>query len=384
MARDAHQRLFTKSSNLETRHLIRLIQVTDDKIDINDPVWGKKTLTKGRIYLTYKALAEKIVSLNWGKIVDDSNRLCSLPREALKPNKKPIKVLVLFAGGLGDAISAAILFSLLEKEYNLRIDVSCPYETWNYVLAPMGFCGKLIYSPIELELINKYDYIQTDLTNLIVDQTRKWDRCIIEELAVAYKVDMTRFDGRYSIPNDIMCAMKLAETTKIRIGVTFESKGRIRSYPDELGVQLILGLIGLGFEVYRFGSRQSNSMKDLHSDGYHDYSGRTNIFELAALLKQMDIVIGMDSFPVHLSNILGVRTIALLSTTTPGIFRMHKNVVCIHSQIDCLPCGAVMDKCPKGHDECVAFYHPSLSPERIIAGIIHECTSLFKGRLNAA
>lgn len=364
--------------------MIQLIQVTDDKIDINDPVWGKKTLTKGKIYLTYKALAERIAGLNWAKIVDDGSRLCLLPREALKPNEKPIKVLILFAGGLDDAISAAILFCLLEKEYNFRIDVGCRYETWNYILAPMGFRGKRIDSPIELECINEYDYIQTDVANFIADQTRKWELCIIEELSRAYKVDMTRFDGRYSIPDEIMCAMKLAEAKNIRIGVNFESKGRARSYPDELGRRLIFGLLGLGFEVYRFGSRQSNSMNGLSSNGYHDYSGRTNIFELAALLKQMDLVIGMDSFPVHLSNILGVRTIALLSTTAPGIFRIHKNVVCIHSQIDCTPCGAVMNKCRKGHDECIAFYHPSISPERIIAGIVHECALLFKGRLNAA
>lgn len=364
--------------------MIQLIQVTDDKIDINDPVWGKKTLTKGKIYLTYKALAERIAGLNWAKIVDDGSRLCLLPREALKPNEKPIKVLILFAGGLDDAISAAILFCLLEKEYNFRIDVGCRYETWNYILAPMGFRGKRIDSPIELECINEYDYIQTDVANFIADQTRKWELCIIEELSRAYKVDMTRFDGRYSIPDEIMCAMKLAEAKNIRIGVNFESKGRARSYPDELGRRLIFGLLGLGFEVYRFGSRQSNSMNGLSSNGYHDYSGRTNIFELAALLKQMDLVIGMDSFPVHLSNILGVRTIALLSTTAPGIFRIHKNVVCIHSQIDCTPCGAVMNKCLKGHDECIAFYHPSISPELIIAGIVHECALLFKGRLNAA
>lgn len=363
---------------------MRLVQITEKKIDVTDATFGGKTLHSGKMYWTHDTLAQMIVKENWGRVIGDEKALPQLPREVLKQNNDPLKVLILFKGGLGDAISTAILFILLEKEHNLRIDVICHYDTWHCILVPIGFRGKRLDFPVDAEEINKYDYIQTDLTSFITDQTRRWDRCIMEELALAYRIDMPKFRGNYSIPDHIMRAMCLPEGKKVRIGVCFESKGKIRSYPDELGAALISGLIGLGFEVYRFGAQQSNSMNDLSSNGYHDYSGRTNIFELSALLKQMDLVLGMDSFPVHLSNILGVRTIALLSTTTPGIFRMHKNVFCIHSQIECAPCGEIMDKCPKGCNECKAFYHESISLERILARIIRECTSLFKNRFGTA
>ena len=363
---------------------MRLVQITEEKIDVADPAFGEKRLFQGRTYLTHDALAQTIIKQNWGKVVSDDKALPQLPREALKQNNDPLKVLVLFKGGLGDAVSAAILFILFGKEYNLQVDVICHYDTWHYIMAPMGFCGKRLDFPVDVEEINKYDYIQTDLTSFITDQTRKWDRCIMEELAMAYRFDMARFWGNYSVPDHIMGAMKLPAGKKVRIGVNFDSKGKVRSYPDELGNQLISGLIGLGFEVYRFGTQPSNSLNDLSSNGYHNYSGRTNIFELAALMKQMDLVIGMDSFPVHLANILGMKTVALLSTTMPGIYRCHENVVCMRSQIDCTPCGEVMDNCPKGYKKCRAFYHASMSPERIMAKVIQECTNLFKARLSAA
>lgn len=234
-----------------------------------------------------------------------------------------------------------------------------------------------------MEKLNEYDYIQPDITDFISDQTRKRDRSIPEELAKAYHVDLSKFHGHYRIPGDIEKRMGLANNTAVRIGVSFESKGDVRNYPDELGLQLISDLIGIGFEVYRFGAQPSNKMQHFPTNLYYDYSGRTNIFELAALVKQMDIVVGMDSFAVHLSNILGVKTIALLSTTAPGVYRCHNNnVVCIHSQIDCAPCGAIKDICLKGYKKCEAFYHPSVNHERIVALVVREYAELLRMQIS--
>jgi len=203
----------------------------------------------------------------------------------------------------------------------------------------------------------------------------------MEELAHAYRIDVAECHGDYSIPNAILQRIKIANTNKVRIGVNFESKGAIRNYPNDLAHQLISTLIGTGFEVYRFGTRRLNDGHAVPIQGYYDYSGKTTAFELAALTKQMDMVIGIDSFPVHLANILGVKTIALLSTTKPGIFRWHENVVCMASEIDCSPCGRVGDECPQGYEKCKAFYHDSVSLERIMTSVISECKNLFRAAI---
>ena len=362
---------------------MRLIRITEQIVKTTDSTFGNKTLCQGGVYLTYNAMAEKIVQANWGEIVGDRKALSLFPREALRQNKETKKVLFLFSGCFGDAISFGVLLNNLEKEYNLMIDVGCRHDIWHYILVPLGFHGKQLDCPVELEKLNEYDYIQPDVTDFISDQTRKRERSIPEELAKAYHVDLSKFHGHYRVPEDIAKGMTLANDSAVRIGVSFESKGDVRNYPSELGLELISGLIRMGFEVYRFGAKPSNKMEQFPTNLYCDYSGRTDIFELAALVKQMDIVVGMDSFAVHLSNIFGVRTIALLSTTAPGIYRCHNNVVCIQSQIDCAPCGAVEDVCPNGYKKCEAFYHPSVNHERIIALVVREYAELLRKQFRA-
>lgn len=357
---------------------MKIVQITEKIINVDDLFFGKSTLHKGCTYLVHDLLLEGVIKQNWGTVVGTGDKLPHLTLEALKPGKTRTKALFLFHGGLGDAISVAILLSLVEKKYNMQIDISCSYDTWFYVFAPMGFPGKLVDFPVNITTINEYDFIQTDVTNFISDQTKRWEKCIADELAKAYQIDIAEFNGVYSIPGDILYRMKIPERKKIRIGVSFESKGAIRNYPDKLAHQLISAMVETGFEVHRFGTQSSGKISNSAMNGYYDYSGKTNIFEMAAFIKQMDLVIGMDSFLVHLANILGVRTIALLSTTKPGIFQWQKNVVCMASEIDCSPCGEVMNKCPLDYENCKAFYHESISPEQIMAGIINECRNLFK------
>lgn len=121
---------------------MKLIKITEEIVNVTDPTFGNKTLYRGKIYLTYNAMAERIVRANFGEIVGDRKNLSLLPREALRQNKETKKVLFLFSGGFGDAISLGILLNHLEKEYNLRIDVGCCHDIWHYILVPLGFSGR--------------------------------------------------------------------------------------------------------------------------------------------------------------------------------------------------------------------------------------------------
>jgi len=362
---------------------LKLIKVTEKIVTVMDPAYGKKTLCRGRVYLTYNALAERLVQANWGNIVGDRKALSLLPREVLRRNPKTLKVLFLFSGGLGDAISVAILLNRLAQEYNLRIDVGCHFDIWQYILVPLGFQGKWLDSPVELERLNEYDYIQPDVTDFILDQSGKKEKSVREELAKAYYFALSKFRGRYFIPKEIMKRMKLKNGNAVRIGLNFESKGKMRSYPDELGIRLISAFLRVGFEVHRFGLHKPKDSFNLFNAGYYDHTAHTNVLELAALISQMDLVVGMDSLTVHLANTLGIKSIVLLSTTAPGIFKCHDNVISIPSNIDCSPCGAINDECPGGYDECKAFYHPSVNHEKIVSSVAQEYTESLGGLFRA-
>jgi len=80
---------------------LRLIRITEQIVKTTDSTFGNKTLYQGGVYLTYNAMAEKIVQASWGEIIGDRKALPLLPREALKRNKETKKVL--FSGRLRGA-----------------------------------------------------------------------------------------------------------------------------------------------------------------------------------------------------------------------------------------------------------------------------------------
>ena len=98
----------------------------------------------------------------------------------------------------------------------------------------------------------------------------------------------------------------------------------------------------------------------------------------------MDLMICVDSFMAHLSDILRKKTIVLLSSTRKGIYNSHNYVHCIESTIECSPCGQVADVCPRGLDQCMAFHHESITPEFITVTAINECVYQFNNVIHSA
>lgn len=355
-----------------------LIKITDKFVTLNSNFYDNVTLWQDKTYLLHKAHVQGIVNLGLGQRVDGFDRLPHLPIELMSPHSEPVNVLFLFEAGLGDAISLAVLLDALKVKYNIRSDVACKYEVWTDILKPLGFSGNWVQPPVELEIINEYDYIQIKGDSFIQDKTEMWNKCIVEELGRGYRIDLSEHLIQYSIPEWICKKTTLPNTSKIRIGINFDSKGLIRSYPKELQPILVKYFLEAGLEIFLFGKAKPNFSGIDEDDSIHDYCGKTTVSELAAMLRQMDIMVSMDSFIAHLSNILGINTIVLLSTTRKGIFNWHKNVKCLESRIECNSCGEVADDCPRGYAQCQAFFHESISPEIITYSVMRECAGYFE------
>ena len=190
------------------------------------------------------------------------------------------------------------------------------------------------------------------------------------------KINYVDLASVYIIPDHVRKACKLPRTDAVRVGVNFDSNGRVKSYPEKLYNNLLKGLHEIGLEVYLLGIKKQDQ-KRYNSKGIHDLRSKTTIPELSAIISQMDIVLGVDSFIIHLSNLLNRPTITLLSTTTPSYFEWHKHISCLSSRIECSPCFEVFNDCPLGHKECRAFYHPSISENIIIKEIVKKVAASF-------
>jgi hypothetical protein len=355
-----------------------LIKITDKFVTLNNEIYDNVTVWQDKTYLLRKAHVQGIVNLGLGQRVDGFDRLPHLPVGALRVHSEPVNVLFLFDGGLGDAISLGILLNALKVKYNIRSDVASKHEVWTDILKPLGFSGKRIQLPAELEIINKYNYLQTRGDRFVRNKTEMYNKCIVEELGRSYGIDLSRYSVQYSIPPEIRERSALPGAQKIRIGLNFDSKGLIRSYPKELQPVLINYLLTAGLEIYIFGQDKANLSGVDQNSSVHDYCGKTTVLELAAMIKQMELMVCLDSFIAHLSNVLGINTIVLLSTTRKGIFSWHKNIRCLESRIECSPCGEIANDCPRGYEQCQAFFHESMRPEIIAYAMINKCTSYFK------
>jgi ADP-heptose:LPS heptosyltransferase len=171
--------------------------------------------------------------------------------------------------------------------------------------------------------------------------------------------------------------MSLPSTGHIRVGLNFDSMGRVKSYPSDLQHSLISRLLSLNLELHLFGRKIVSSGLAESNYGTHNHVNQTNIPELAALLDQMDLVLGVDSFVAHLSSLLGKRTLVLLSTTGEDYFHHYPAVSPYSSRLPCAPCFHVSNTCSLGHARCAAFYHESMDTDLLVSRVVMELSGMY-------
>ncbi len=358
---------------------MEFLKVTHKSVRLDDNnLYENAILQQGKIYLLRKAHARQLADQHVGHPVGGIPKCRLFTADTLKYHQNPVRVLFSFDGGLGDAISLGVLLEALRKQYHMNIDIVCRRLIWSDILKPLGFPGRWIQPPPEKDTVAAYDYIQPRADSLIKETTGMTRRCIVDELAAAYKVDLSRVQISLSIPDCDRQRNVIPRSSRPMLGLNFDSKGPIRSYPPRMQPALAHMLLAAGFEVFLFGLAPVRLSKISPNSLIHDYCGKTTVPQLASLVAQMDLVICVDSFIAHLANILGVPTIALLSATRRGIFAWHEQVVCLESGIECAPCGEVNGPCPMGYAECQAFYHPSIAPEKVTITAVRQTAEILQ------
>lgn len=89
------------------------------------------------------------------------------------------------------------------------------------------------------------------------------------------------------------------------------STWRSKEWPQERWANVIEGLRGTGLKILLVGSHGKPLPNEL------DMRGRTNIHEMAALIKRAALFIGLDSLPMHISQAVGTPTVGLFGVTDP-------------------------------------------------------------------
>jgi|GEM_PF-3165849 len=347
-----------------------------ETIGYKNPVYGKGVIYKDKIYYAYSQFALEIVMQAGGWIVEvDKPDVVHFESSHLSLEKGCEKILLMFAGGFGDAVTLGIVLPEVIKKYNMTLDICGDKVKWDAIFKPMGMPGKHIAYPPDLETLYQYDAVLTDITKFYGCNDGLRVSPIIQ-LCEGFGINPVDLKPIYKIQDDIKKKCKLSPSDAVRIGVNFDSNGSVKSYPEMLYCGLLKSLHQLGFEIYILGIKK-NEQQRYNSKGIYDLRSKTKIPELAAIISQMDMVLGVDSFIIHLSNLLNIPTITLLSTMISSYFEWHQNIICLFSEMECSPCFEVFNDCPLGYKECRAFYHQSISKDVIIKEIVKKVGASF-------
>lgn len=343
---------------------MQFITITEN-IGFNNPIYGEGCLVKGKTYYTFSQFASETIEQGFAHTMDNSKpNVVFFQPSHLNSGNCPKKVLLMFSGGLGDAITVGLVLPLVMKKYHVSIDICCSKNKWEHIFKPMGLSVGHIPYPPDIETLHGYDAAWVDVTAFYISKKEGLRASPMTQLLRGFGVENEEMDCTYRIPGSIREKCRLLSTNSVRVGVNLDSKGLVKSYPEKWHRVLFQALRRQGLEIYILGAR-GNDQGAFGLDGIWDLGGQTSIPELAALLEQMDLVLGVDSFVVHLSNLLKIPSVVLLSTTAASSFSWHKHVSCMTSKLKCAPCFAVFDRCPRGHMECRAFDHESIRPDVI-------------------
>lgn len=154
----------------------------------------------------------------------------------------------------------------------------------------------------------------------------------------APKFNIRLDDATVSVTEKILRKENVSSQNKL-VAIIPAARGRAKQWPVD-NFKKLIDLISAGFKdvkVIILGSKETESL--YRGLNVLDFSGKTTIKGLAALLKRCSLLVGLDTGPSHLGAALGIPTIMLfggsdVNETSP----VSKNALIIKKDFDCSPC----------------------------------------------
>ncbi len=282
------------------------------------------------------------------------------------------RLILPFIGRLGDAIVTASCIGALKDRYPaVSVDIATP-DAAREVFELMPSVGHLHPYPIDDACLDDFDYY---LSFEHIEAVSRGDaRSYADVFSRCLYTPRPNAPARISVPAHVEDRWALSSCARPRAAIHVGLRESLRSYPEDMVDELIRRLVEEQFDVYLVGAgNASQRVSDTDRSGVHDLTGRTpSPADLAAVLRQVNVLVTGDSFPLHLAGALGIPTIALFTATDRIIGTDYPSVTSLQSKAECSPCRVADGACPLGHVECVAHRDSSFAPVSIadLAGSI--------------
>ncbi len=291
------------------------------------------------------------------------------------------RVLIIKLSSLGDLFHALPAVSRIKAAWNADIDwltqpeytdlVRC-FDDVNrvYSFPRRNFARDIIAGSRELRK-NAYDYI-LDMQGLFKSALagriavgrrrigpsfhREFSRLLYNEIAGAQNrnrhavdeiLDTVRHLGINPGPVEFNVSFPSTpeKTSRPRVAMITRSRWATKNWPAERFIETGNALIhGLQATIYLIGSGDDREFCGVIQSGLggncRNLCGCTSLVELGGVIAQMDLVISVDSGPMHMAAAAGVPVVAVFGSTDPirtGPYTSKSRVI-THDDMPCRPC----------------------------------------------
>lgn len=317
------------------------------------------------------------------------------------------KILVIGPSWIGDMVMAQSLFiHLRDRELSPRVDVLAP--AWSGpILARMPEVAAHIEMPVghgKLGLGTRLA-LGRDLRREKYDQAivipRSWKSALVPFVAGIPQRTGYLGEARYGILNDIrpLDEVRLPRTVDRYVALGIDRDGHLppsirsprltvdtanqarlfrelfltigrpivgfvpgaefgpaKRWPAEYFAELARRLIGLGRDVWLFGSGKDSEVcgriASQAGEGVVDLSGKTTLAEVVDLIAATERMVTNDSGLMHIAAAVGSRVVALYGSSSPdNTPPLSPDAVVLKLDLECSPC--YQRECPFGHYRCL-------------------------------
>jgi len=219
---------------------------------------------------------------------------------------------------------------------------------------------------------------------------KKWTHQTIGSTTELYASVLDKMQIPYSLPRPVIVPLRQKdpimgeafrdkrESRRLFIGVFPGATHNTKIYPLEQMSAVLSSLPDDWKLCYVFmGGAQEKSNNTILRKSVKfpsiDLTGQLDYLNLAYILSELDMVITMDSGPMHMAAALGKPQVAIFGATHTklGFGPQNPKSIVIESNIKCQPCSLHgSDRCPKGHFKCMK----EISPKEVAQAIVtlHE------------
>lgn len=158
------------------------------------------------------------------------------------------------------------------------------------------------------------------------------------------------------------------EFVVLNTGGSWETK----RWPEEYFAEIADQLAEKGYKVLFVGGPSDTERvsyilnKVENRERLYNLCGKTSLLELAALLKQANLMISGDTGPVHVAAAVGTNTAAIFGPSDEEKYAPRgrgKNILIKNTGLYCRPCGE--HECPLEHFKCMRELSPEMVFEKI-------------------